>query len=245
MRATMDAMILVTGATGTLGRDLVPLLRRRGADVATLSRASGDGHRVADLETGSGLSAALDGNSTVVHLAAGRDQQLETRTLVEAARAADVGHVVFISIAGIDEIPFPYYVQKRAAEKVVEQSGLPFSSFRTTQFHPFVVSTFFAPQRRLPVLFTPRLSVQPIDTIVVSEVLADLALGEPQGRIADLGGPEVLTGVELARAYTSKPVIPFSLLGRTWAGYKTGHHLVPHNLAGGRTFAEYLAAQPE
>ena len=241
----MEGMILVTGATGTLGRDLVPLLRERGADVATLNRTPGTGHRVADLETGGGLSAALEGVSTVVHLAAGRDQELETRTLVEAARAAGVGHLVFISIVGIDDIPFPYYVQKRAAERVVEQSGLPFSTFRTTQFHPFVVSTFFAPQKRLPVLFTPRLSVQPIDTLDVSEVLADLAVGEPQGRVADLGGPEVLTGVELARAFTAKPVIPFSLFGKTWSGYKAGHHLVPGSRSAGRTFAEYLAARPE
>jgi len=245
MRATMDGMILVTGATGTLGRELVPVLHERGADVATLSRSPGGDHRVADLQTGSGLTAALDGISTVIHLAAGRDQELETRTLVEAARATGVENLVFISIVGIDDIPFPYYVQKRAAEREVEHSGLPFSVFRTTQFHPFVVSTFFAPQKRLPVLFTPRLSIQPIDTLVVSEVLADLALGEPQGRVADLGGPEVLTGVELARAFTAKPVIPFSLFGRTWASYRAGHHLVPANRAGGRTFAEYLAARPE
>ena len=238
-------MILVTGATGTLGRDLLPELQSRGVDVAPLSRTPAPGVRVADLATGSGLHAALEGIDTVVHLAAGSDQELETRTLVDAAEAAGVAHLVFISIVGIDRIPFPYYRQKLAAERVVEGGAVPHTILRTVQFHPFVVSTFFAPQQRLPVLFTPRLSVQPIDTLVVASVLADLSLGAPQGRVPDLGGPEVLTGVELARAYTSKPVIPFSLFGKTWAGYRAGHHLVPHNRAGGRTFGEYLAARPE
>lgn len=227
---------LVTGGTGTLGRDLVPLL----PGAITLSRTSGD--RIADLVSGAGVDAALDGVSTVIHLADGRDQERVARNLVAAA--SGVQHIVLISIAGIDEIPFGYYRGKLAAERVIEGSGIPFTILRTTQFHQFAAGMFEA-QRYSPVLFTPRLRVQPIDTRVVAAALADAANSAPAGRLPDLGGPEILSGLEIvtqlkaARGW-SRPVLPFSLAGTTWSAFAAGKNLVSDNRSGGRTFAEFL-----
>ena len=237
--------ILVTGGTGTLGRELVPVLRSRDATVEVLSRREHPAFRTADLATGAGLQEALDGIDTVVHLAAGKDQAGETLALVGAAAAAGVGHLVFISIVGIDEIPFPYYRAKLAAERAVLESGLGVSILRTTQFHSFAAAPFLA-QRRSPVMFAPRLEVQPIDVHEVAVRLADLALGAPRGRVADVGGPSVLAGHELAREVNrqlgwTKSIVDFGLPGRTWAAFAAGHHLVPGRRAGGRTFAQYLA----
>lgn len=231
--------VLVTGGTGTLGRDLLPLL----PGAITLSRKPGSGRRVADLDTGSGLSEALTGIDSVVHLADGRDQERAAKNLVAAA--SGVRHIVFISIAGIDRIPFGYYRAKRAAERVVEASGIPFTTLRTTQFHQFAAMIFDA-QRFSPLLFTPRLRIQPIDTRVVASVLAEAATSAPAGRLPDLGGPEVLTGtviVSQLRAARSwkRPAVPFSLAGKTWRAFADGHNLVPGNRSGGRTFAEFLA----
>jgi uncharacterized protein YbjT (DUF2867 family) len=53
-----------------------------------------------------------------------------TRRLLEAARAAGVSHLVYISIVGVDEIPFGYYRRKLAAERLIESSGVPFSVHR-------------------------------------------------------------------------------------------------------------------
>ena len=237
-------LILVTGGTGTLGRDLVPLLRERGADVAVLSRRAAPGLRVADLQTGAGLTDALADVDTVVHLAAGKRQAEEAQHLVSACEEQGIRHIVFISIVGIERIPYPYYVAKLAAEQIVEASTVPNTIFRTTQFHQFVIGVFFAPQRRLPVVFAPSLSIQPIDTRVVAEVLADAALGSPRGRLPDLGGPEVLSGRELAALYApGKRVFGFSLFGRIWSAFRAGHHLSPSRRADGRTFAEYLAEE--
>ena len=238
--------ILVTGGTGTLGRELVPLLRSRDAAVEVLSRTSHPAFRTGDLSTGRGVDDALDGIDTVVHLAAGRDQAGETRTIVDAAKRAGVGHVVFISIVGIDEIPFPYFRAKLAAERLVLGSGLGVTVLRTTQFHSFAAAPFLG-QRLSPVLFAPRLKVQPIDVREVAVRLADLAEGSPRGRVADLGGPSVLAGHELAREVARqlgwrKPIVDFALPGRTWTAFAEGHHLVPGNRAGGRTFAAYLAS---
>jgi uncharacterized protein YbjT (DUF2867 family) len=97
------------------------------------------------------------------------------------------------------------------------------------------------------VLLAPRLEIQPIDVHEVAVRLADLALGKPRGRVADVGGPSVLAGHELAREVGrqfgwTKPIVDVSLPGRTWAAFAAGHHLVPGSRAGGRTFAQYLAA---
>jgi uncharacterized protein YbjT (DUF2867 family) len=237
---------LVTGGTGTLGRELVPLLRSRDVGTAVLSRREHPEFRTADLSTGAGLASALDGVDTVVHLAAGKVQERETRTLVSAAAEAGVGHVVLISIAGIDEIPFSYYRAKLAAERVVLDGSVPATVLRTTQFHSFAVAPFLA-QRHWPVLLSPLLNVQPIDVRIVAAQLADLAAGSPQGRVPDLGGPEVLTGEDIARTVASrfewrKRIVRVALPGRTWAAFAAGHHLVPNSRSGGRTLREYVAA---
>ena len=241
--------ILVTGGTGTLGSDLVPLLRQRGAHTYVFSRRTADDKQIrrGDLDSGAGLSDALHGIDTVVHLAAGGNQLRETQNLVDACATAGIGHLVFISIPGIEEIPFAYYKAKLSAERTVTAGAVPWSVLRATQFHQFAFG-LFAAQRFSPVLFAPRLRVQPIDTRVVAQHLADLAFAQPQGRVADIGGPEVLTGAEIATLYrdatrSRRPIVPLSLPGATWAGYAAGHHLVPNNPAGGRTFSEWLAGR--
>jgi uncharacterized protein YbjT (DUF2867 family) len=240
-------VILVTGGTGTLGRELVPRLRSRDVAVEVLSRREHPGFRTADLARGDGLDAALEGIDTVVHLAAGRDQPGETRRLIEAMKRRGVERLVFISIVGIDKIPFPYYVAKLAAEREVLDSGLGVSVLRTTQFHSFAAAPFLG-QRISPVLFAPRLKIQPIDVYDVAVRLADLAMGEPRGRVSDVGGPSILAGHELAREVSrrfgwQKPIVDFGLPGRAWAAFAEGHHLVPNNRSGGgRTFAAYLAS---
>jgi len=242
--------VLVTGGTGRLGRDTVPALRARGADVRVLSRrpSADPERRTGDLATGAGVDAALEGADTVLHLAAGRDQPGETRHLVEAATRAGVTHLAFVSIIGIDDIPLAYYRDKLAAERLVTAGGVPWTVFRTTQFHQLVAG-LFAAQRWSPLLLAPAISIQPIDTREVGAHLTDLALGGPRGRVPELGGPEVLDGRRLAELYRARrggrrPIVRFSLPGRTFAGYAAGHHLAPGARAGGRTFEEFLADEP-
>lgn len=91
--------ILVTGGTGTLGRAVVPALI--GQDVQIMSRR---GHVVADLSTGEGVAEAVAGVDVVVHLATGNRRGRDVpaaRRLIDAARQAGVGHLVYVSIVGI------------------------------------------------------------------------------------------------------------------------------------------------
>ncbi|MFN4000950.1 MAG: hypothetical protein ACK4HH_02345, partial [Microcella sp.] len=78
---------------------------------------------------------------------------------------------------------------------------MPFTILRATQFHDFVAGAFRA-QRRLPKVITVDVPFQPIDTRAVAVRLASLVGAEPaNGRVDDLGGPEVLPMAELARQW--------------------------------------------
>lgn len=236
--------ILVTGATGTLGRPTVSALRAGGHDVRALSRRPGEGRVVGDLSTGAGLAEALSGAEIVVHLATTtRKDSPQTARLLDAARAAGVGHVVYISIVGIDDIPYGYYIDKVECERLVKESGIPWTILRATQFHDFV-AMILGITGRLPLLLSLPIPDQPIAVEEVADRLAELAAGPPAGRVADIGGPEILTIDELAQQWqrahgTHKKVLRLSIPGKAMAAFRAGHHLAGLPGYGRETFADY------
>lgn len=241
--------ILVTGGTGTLGRPTVAMLRATGHDVRVLSRKAGPDRFVGDVTTGAGLPEALDGAATVLHLAtsAGSKDPAQARVLVDACRAAAVKHLVFISIVGVDDIPYPYYRSKLGSEQVIERSGIPFTILRATQFHSFV-AMFILMQRRLPVVLALDVPDQPIAVEEVAERLVELVDAGPSGRVADIGGPEQLTLREAIATWqraggTRKPVWMLRLFGKTIRAFKAGHHMTPMPGYGRETFAQYAARE--
>jgi len=140
------ALVLVTGGTGQLGREVVPRLVSGGHDVRLLSRqdrpSRPDGVEAVrgDVLTGDGLDRAVTGVDVVVHCATSpfrRTRRTEvdgTRRLTVAARGGRP-HVVYISIVGVDRHPLPYYKAKRSADMAIEAAGLPYTILRATQFH--------------------------------------------------------------------------------------------------------------
>ncbi|WP_410657488.1 SDR family oxidoreductase [Amycolatopsis sp. lyj-112] len=251
----MTKPILVTGGTGALGREVVRLLLAEGRPVRVMSRRPRPADDRAayewaqcDLRTGAGAADAVDGAEVIIHCAStlGRGDEQVTRNLVEAARQAGNPHLVYISIVGIDVIRFFYYNEKLASEKVVEESGLPWTVLRATQFHDLVAQASSA-QRRLPVTFMPAgFRFQPVSTADVAARLVALASGEPAGRAPDLGGPEVRTARDLAEAYQRStgrrtPVVPLWLPGKAFRAFRAGGNLTPENATGVGTFEEFLA----
>jgi uncharacterized protein YbjT (DUF2867 family) len=241
---------LVTGATGALGAPTVSRLRAAGHDVRALSRRSGPGLTTGDLRTGAGIREAVAGADTVLHLATGprgKGDVDATRTLLDAATGAGVRHLVLISIVGIDDIPLAYYRDKVVIEGLVQESGLPYSTLRATQFHSFVEAMFTA-QRRSPIVVAPVFPLQPIAVEEVADRLVELAGSAPAGRVADIGGPEQHSLPDLARVWaratgTRRPVVPLTLPGKLVAAYRAGSALVPGPAYGRQTFAEHLAEQ--
>lgn len=237
--------ILVTGATSGPGVPLVELLRTRGHDVRALSRTPGAGRVVGDLR--SGIRDALEGVDVVAHLATNRRRDLpDTRRLLADAKDSGVAHLVFLSIVGVDRIPYGYYVDKLATEEAIAASGIPFTILRATQFHSFPGEVLRMLGGRLFV----DLDIQPIGVDDVAARLADLATGAPAGRVADIGGPEILPGRDilsrLQRAgRAGRPVFSITLPGKTFRAFRAGHHLTGLPGWGTQTFDEWLASGAE
>jgi uncharacterized protein YbjT (DUF2867 family) len=239
--------ILVTGGTGTLGRLVSERLRADGHEVRVLSRHT-QPYAVDLRKGGAGLEAAVTGVDTIVHCATtqtGGDEKA-AGNLVAAARRAGVGHLVYISIVGVDRVPYPYYRTKFAVEKLIEESGLGWTVLRATQFHDLLVMVFKA-LAKLPVMLLPgRLSDQPVEVAEVAARLAELAAGAPAGRVEDMGGPEIRTFESLARAYLKatgrrRAVVNVPLWGKAYRAFRSGGHLAPEHAVGKGTFEEYLA----
>jgi uncharacterized protein YbjT (DUF2867 family) len=239
--------ILVTGATGTLGTPTTELLRAAGHEVRALSRRTGPGLTTGDLLTGEGIAPALDGVDAVVHLATGRRDVDQARTMITVARAAGIAHFLLISIVRIEDIPLGYYKGKVEIERMLQDSGLPLTILRATQFHDFV-DGIFRSQSFSPVVVAPAFSFQPIAVSEVAARLVELAGSDPAGRVADIGGPQQRTARDLAEAWkrasgVRRPIWTVKLPGKTVAGFAAGHNLVPGPAFGTGTFEEYLAAK--
>jgi uncharacterized protein YbjT (DUF2867 family) len=249
-------MILVTGATGTLGTVLVPRLAAGGETVRALSRkppreAGAAQWLTGDLASGAGLDTALDGVDAVVHAAsdtrAARSGDLAaTEQLIAAAkRSPHPPHLVYISIVGVDRDRHGYFRAKFDCEQAIEASGLPHTILRTTQWFQLLDKAFGAAVK-LPLMPIPNLPVQPLDVTEAADRLAVIAGGEPLGRAEDMGGPEVLAVPDAAKQFAraagrKRVVVPFWLPGRIGAAFRAGVHLAPGHEAGTMTWAEHLA----
>ena len=242
--------ILVTGGTGTLGKHVVERLRSNGHTVRSVSRhphPTDEDAFAVDLRNGTGLNTALEGVDTVVHCASaptGGDIASATQ-LIRAARAAQVEHLVYISIVGCDRVPLGYYRTKHLVEEALLASSLGTTVLRATQFHD-LVQGLCARLARLPVMPVPDVPIQPVDVEEVASRLAELAVGPPSERVPDMGGPQVETFEELARTYlesvgSNKRLWPVNPPGAIMAAARSGGLLAPDRAAGGRTFAEFMA----
>jgi len=210
----MDAgKILITGSTGLLGRELAQLLESNGPALAGRRRPDGiaaDRWREMDLLSRSGIDAALSGIDTVFHLASATKGKFDravdvegTREMLRVARTTGLKHFVYVSIVGIDRIPYKYYKIKLETEKVIQDSGVPFTILRATQFHEFI-DFILRGFLRFPV--SPLLKAakfQPVETAAVARALARIGQSTPLNGTRDLGGPEILDLETLSRTWLS------------------------------------------
>jgi uncharacterized protein YbjT (DUF2867 family) len=259
---TTQPPILVTGGTGTLGRQVVARLIQTGHPVRSLGRRADNAEPgaefvVADLATGEGVAEALAGVETVVHCAgSAKGDDVKARTLVDAAKRAGVRHIVYISVVGADTTPiegpidramFGYFGAKHAAERIIAESGIPWTTVRATQFHDLTLKTLeqLAKMPVMPVF--GGMSFQPIDSGEVADRLVELALDEPAGLVPPIGGPKVYGMDELARSYLAaqgrrKPIFGMPIFGAAARAQKSGVNLASDRAVGRRTWEEFLAA---
>lgn len=251
--------MLITGGRGALGSALVwKLTADPGNRVRVMSRRARSSDAPpdvewaqADLETGAGLCEAVAGVQTIVHAATrpfwhSRQTDVEgTRRLVAEARAAGTSHVVYISIVGVDRIPYSYYRNKLAAEQIVTESGVPWSILRATQYH-YLLDLALQAVTRLPIaIWLADMPDQPVAADEVADALCRIVAAGPSGRLPDMGGPEVLSGGEIARTWLDvrglrRAIVPLHLPGRIANGFRRGDHMCPENRQGRVTWREWV-----
>jgi uncharacterized protein YbjT (DUF2867 family) len=244
--------VLVTGGTGRLGQRLVPRLQAAGHQVRQMSRrGTGPGGVRGDLATGRDLPSAVAGAEVIVHAASdprGDPWQVDvagTRRLVQAVDRDRLRHLLYVSIVGVDRIPYGYYRAKFAAEQVLLASGLPVTLLRVTQFHDFV-DFLLDSARRGPVLPVPMgWRAQPVDVGEVAAHIAGLVSGAPAGDVVEYGGPEEHTAADLARAWVAARapgthVVATPVPGRLSAAFRDGAAVPSAGARGRRTYAEHL-----
>lgn len=257
----MTTRILVTGGTGTLGRELVPLLRGSGSEVRVLSRhphesSGGIEYVTGDLLADQGIGPAVEGADVIVHCAGGRkDDDKATGNLVRAASRAGAPHLVYISVVGADRIPlesgvdramFGYFGFKLASERIIAGSGLPWTTLRASQFYDLQLMVA-RQMAKLPVIPVPTgTRFQPVDTREVAARMAELALGAPSGLVPDLAGPRVYGMGEMLRGYLRaagkrRLLVPVRMPGKAARAVREGANLAPDRAVGKRTWEEFLA----
>lgn len=258
--------VLVTGGTGTLGRALVAALHDDGYTVRVMSRSAAPSDlpkglewAQADLVSGDGLAAALDGVDRVVHAATSPPNERPylkpkavdvggTERIVAAAEDADVEQIVYTSIVGIDEFPVFYYRYKLQAEDVVADADVPSVTVRATQFFS-LLDDVFGGLRWLPVWALPTdYQFQPIAADVVADEITTV-VDERSMDAIEIGGPEVLTLGELASAWTDergvrRPTFGLPLPGKMAAAMRDGALTTPEHRYGTVTWDEWLAETP-
>jgi uncharacterized protein YbjT (DUF2867 family) len=190
-----------------IGTKVVDLLSGDGHEVVAASRQSG-----VDVLTGEGLADALAGARALVDVVNSPsfddDPVLQfftksTANLVAFAKSAGVGHYVALSIVGVDRLPDSGYLRAKVAqEKLITESGVPYSIVRATQFAEFAdaitESMVVGEEVRVPDAL-----IQPIAADDVAAAVARAAVGQPSGAVLDIGGPEKISFERLARGALS------------------------------------------
>jgi len=194
--------ITVIGASGQIGSKVVELLRAAGHETVAAARNTG-----VDVLTGSGLAEALSGADVLVDVvnspdfADGPVLEFFTKSatnLVAAAKAADVGHYVALSIVNCDGLPDSGYMRAKVAqERIIAESGLSYTIVRATQFHEFAdaITASLTVNGEVRV---PEGLIQPIAGADVAAEVARAAQAAPVDGIVNVGGPEKMTFGDMA-----------------------------------------------
>ena len=220
-------MILVTGATGFIGRHLVASLRSLERPTRCLVRSEAHARKLeglgcalarGDMTDPASLRAACEGADTVIHLVAiirGKQSDYRqvmvagTRALVEAASEARVRRFILVSALGLAEETYeltPYYQAKWEEERTLKASGLEHVIFRPSFVFGRcggVLPTFIRLVRYSPL--TPVLGpgTQRIQPVAVQDVASHLInaieLEDAADRTFDLTGPDRVSWDELYR----------------------------------------------
>jgi uncharacterized protein YbjT (DUF2867 family) len=206
----MEKTVLVTGATGTIGRDVVKILSENGVplragvrDQAKARQRFDDDIALAtfDFEDDSSFAGALDGVGKVFLLPPLLPNQVEvTNAFVDAAKRAGVRCIVKLSAIGVDgEIQFTAGKWHAANEQHIRESGLAFTFLRPNSFMQNFI-TYFPPRDGAIYLPWGNGTASFVDTRNIASVATEVLTSDGhEEKIYTLTGPAALGIANVAR----------------------------------------------
>ena len=190
----MGRKIVVIGGTGLIGSKVVEKLRAHGHEAVAAAPNTG-----VNTLTGEGLADVLKNASVVVDVS--NSPSFEDKAVMEFFRKstgnllanearAGVRHHVALSVVGTDRLQESAYLRaKIAQEKLIKESGIPYSIVHATQFFEFAKQiadeATDGKQVRLPPVF-----IQPIAAEDVATAVAKVAVGTPLNGMVEVAGPQ-------------------------------------------------------
>jgi uncharacterized protein YbjT (DUF2867 family) len=197
--------IVVIGGSGLIGSKLCHELAEHGHQVVPASPKSG-----VNTVTGEGLAEALTGAEVVVDVSNAPSWadvdvmkffDTSTRNLMATEAKAGVRHHVALSVVGTDRLQESgYFRAKLVQEKLIAESGIPYTIVHATQFFEFLGGIAQASTDG-DVARLPAALMQPMSAKDVAAAMADYTLVRPMNQIVEIAGPQSMGIDEAVRRY--------------------------------------------
>lgn len=228
--------ILVTGATGRVGRHLIAQLSQRGARVRALSRDPAKAGLPAGVEVVQGdlldmdsLRAAFSGVSTLFLLnAVTGDEFTQAIIALNVARECGVERVVYLSVFNADRaVNVPHFAVKFGAERMLEAMAFSATVLRPTYFidNEAMFKDVIVNHNVYPIPIGSK-GVAMVDARDIAEVAAlelmrrEQAPGKLPIETINLVGPDTLTGADVAKIWSEVLGRPVAYAGDDPAGFE-------------------------
>jgi len=203
-------MILVTGASGTVGKAVLSEVARSGAKHKAMYRSAEEAAKapartatvVADFSRKETLAPALRGVESVYLVCSPIPDlpQLESN-MIEASVAAGVKHIVLSSALGAGDYPKSFPSWHRKVEDRLRSTAISFTILRPNSFHQNLL-TYFAPSIRAQGVFHSSMGKARVSFLDVRDIASvaakTLTGGEHCRKTYELNGPEALSYAEVA-----------------------------------------------
>ena len=215
--------IAVIGGTGLIGAKVVEKLKARGHEAVAAAPSTG-----VNTLTGEGLVQTLQDAAVVVDVSNAPSWEdaavmnffeTSTRHLLAYEATAGVRHHVALSVVGSERmLESGYFRAKIAQERLIQNSSIPYTIVRATQFFEFIkgIADYSTEGNTIRL---PSALIQPMSADDVAGAVCGVALGSPRNGTVEIGGPEKFRLNELVRRALAARQDPREVVDDSRAGY--------------------------